>query len=228
MYTILVKSDDTLVTTNRETITHRSSLVRKLRFLVDPVYGDDNLNMSEYACILEYVLPISKEYTPVVLTPSTELYKEKLEYILDIDTEITSEVGEVQLKLMWTKPELLADGSFGEHVRKTLSTTITVLPVEQWSDYIASSNLDSIAQMILTSQAQLEQMNVYAEMLTSSKGDSLSYNPETNELQLKANDEPISSVILEECDLEDGVPAVDFDEVIEPVEPGETDNVVEF
>ena len=228
MYTILVKSDDTLVTTNKETIMHRSSLVRKLRFLVDPVYGDDNLKMAEYTCVLEYVLPISKEYTPVVLTPSTELYKEKLEYILDIDTEITAEVGEVQLKLMWTKPELLADGNFGEHVRKTLSTAITVLPVEQWSDYIASSNLDSIAQMILTTQAQIEQVGAYAESFNATKGDSLAYDPETNELHLKANNESISKVVLEECDYEDGVPSVDFDDIIEPVAPDETDNVVEF
>ena len=63
MYTILVKSDDTLVATQRQNIMHRSSLVRQLRFLVDPVYGDQKLNMADYVCVLEYRTPISNRYT---------------------------------------------------------------------------------------------------------------------------------------------------------------------
>ena len=66
MYTILVKSDDTLVATQRQNIMHRSSLVRQLRFLVDPVYGSQGLNMADYVCVLEYRTPISHGYTPVV------------------------------------------------------------------------------------------------------------------------------------------------------------------
>jgi hypothetical protein len=232
MYTILVKNDDTLIATNKETIMHRSSLVRKLRFLVDPtlVIGNETLNMTDLVCLLEYVLPISKNYKPVILTPSEELYKEKVEYVLEVDTKLTSEVGDVQLKLMWTKPQMLANGNFKDCVRKTSSTTITVLPVEQWSDYIADSNLDSIAQMILANQAQTEQLKLYADYLMTTKADSIKYNKETNELTLMGDSKKLDSVVLEEsnCDCEEGVPVVDFS-VIEPDEiPPELNNVIEF
>lgn len=228
MYTILVRQDDTLIATVKQNIMHRSSMVRQLRFLVDPIYGNQSLNMTDYVCILEYRTPISHKYTPVVLTPSEELYKDKLEYVLTLDTKITAEVGEVELKLIWTKPEMLADGSFNDYVRKTASTSITVLPVEQWSDYIADSDLDSIAQMILTTQAQTEQLKVYADYLQMSKADGIKYNKDTNELTLTASGNVIDTAHLEEdCDCEDGIPVVEFG--IKPEEEkSEVDNVVEF
>lgn len=229
MYTILVTPDDKLIATKRETIMHRSSLVRKLCFLVDPVYGDDSLNMTDYVCLLEYRMPISNQYVPIVLTASEEMYGGKLQYILNVDSTITSEVGDIQLKLMWMKAEMLANGSFQDCVRKTLSTTITVLPVEQWSDYIPSANLDSIAQMILTNQAQTEQLKLYADYLHMTKADSMKYNAETNELSLLGNGQTLKTVTLEEndCECEDGIPVVDFN-VIEPDHDDEVDNVVEF
>lgn len=230
MYTILVNNDDTLTTSVRETIMHRSSLVRKLRFLIDPTlsYGNEELNMADYVCILEYRTPISNKYTPVVLTPSTELYKNKLEYILSVDTKITSEVGDVQLKLIWTKPEMLANGNFQDHVRKTLSTTLTVLPTEQWSDYIASSDLDNIAQMILANQAQTEQLKLYADYLQMTKADDIEYDSDTNQLSLMGDGNVLKSVTLEECDLENGVPVVDFTTITPDDVDDEFDNVVEF
>ena len=230
MYTILVKSDDTLVATQRQNIMHRSSLVRQLRFLVDPVYGDQKLNMADYVCVLEYRTPISNRYTPVVLTPSEELYKEKLEYILEVDTKITAEVGSVEMQLKWMTVEMLSNGSFNEHVRVTGATAIEVLPTNKWSDYIASSDLDSIAQMILTNQAQAEQLKLYADYLSMTKADGIKYDEETNELSLTANGQKIDSVTLEEsdCNCEEGIPVVDFNEGVTPTEPDEFDNVIEF
>lgn len=230
MYTILVKPNDTLIATVKETIFHRSSLVRKLRFLVDPTLtvGNETLNMSDFVCILEYKTPISAKYTPVVLTPSEELFKERLEYVLNVDTKITSEVGDVELQLLWTKPEMLASGSFNEYVRITCSTTITVLPVNQWSDYVASSDLSNIAQMIMTNQAQTEQLKLYADYMIATKADSISYNKETNELSLEADGQKIDSVTLKDCDIEDGVPVVDFSDEESEDSNTEVDNVVEF
>ena len=230
MYTILVKNDDTLIATQKQNIMHRSSLVRQLRFLVDPVYASKGLNMANYVCILEYRTPISNRYTPVVLTPSEELYKEKLEYVLNLDTKITAEVGIVEMQLKWTTVEMMANGSFSEYVRVTGSTSIEVLPTNKWSDYIASSDLDPIVQMTLQNQAQAEQLKLYADYLMMTKADSIKYDAETNELTLMGDGNTLDSVTLEDgdCSCENGVPAVDFDEGIEPVEPDEFDNVVEF
>lgn len=238
MYTILVKQDDTLVATNRENIYHRTSLVHKLRFLVDPLYNDGNetLDMRTCICTLEYKTPISNTYVPVILTPSVDLYKEKVEYLLPVDTAITSEVGNVELKLSWIKLESGENGNFKERVRKTPVTTIEVLPVAQWSDYIADSKLDNIAQMILNNQAITEQMKVYVDQVqqlaqynTLTKADNMTYDEETNTLQLQSMGMPIGNpVTLEDCNLEDGVPVVDFTTVEPDDGDKEVDNVVEF
>jgi len=125
---------------------------------------------------------------------------------------------------------MLANGSFEEAVRITGSTTIEVLPINKWSDYIASSDLDPIVQMVLTNQAQAEQLKLYADYLHMAKADSIKYDKETNELSLMGSGNKLDSVTLEEsdCDCEEGIPAVDFDEGIVPVKPDEFDNVVEF
>ena len=229
MYTILVKSDDTLVATQRQNIMHRSSLVRQLRFLVDPVYGNQKLNMKDYVCVLEYRTPISNRYTPVVLTPSEELYKEKLEYTLEVDTKITAEVGMVEMQLKWMTVEMLANGSFNEHVRITGSTAIEILPTNKWSDYIASSDLDNITQIMLTTQAQAEQLKLYADYLDMTKVDEIKYDEETNTISGLSNGRTVTTATLEDDhNCEDGIPVVDFS-VIEPEDTDpEMDNVVEF
>lgn len=237
MYTILVNSDDSMVATNREPIYHKSSMMRKLRFLVDPTWTADGeeSDLREYVCTMEYRTPISKKYIPVILKPSEELYKDMLEYVVDIDTAITAEVGYVELKLTWMKLEMDDDGTFKEHCRPIPQITIEILPVAQWSDYIPSADLDNIAQMVLTNQAYMEQMKVYAEQLqtmgqalTLSKADNVTYNKETNKLQLQSMGRPIGNEVeLSECTCdgtgggsgsgydEDGLPTVDFDPIIE-------------
>lgn len=239
MYTILIKPDDTLVATSREPIYHRESLIHKLRFLVDPEYqdGDEVLDMRTYMCTLEYKTPISETYVPVLLTPSANLYKEKVEYLLPVDTAITSEVGAVEMKLTWVKLEVADDGSFKERVRKTPTIGIEILPVAQWGDYVADSKLDILAQALLQSQAQNEQMKVYAEQIQQfvqynaiTKADNIRYNEETKTAQLESMGAPIGREIVigqDDCNCEEGVPVVDFT-TVEPEGDTEVDNVVEF
>lgn len=239
MYTILVKSDDTLIATNRENIYHRTSLVHKLRFLVDPEYqyGDEVSDIRSYVCTLEYKTPISDTYMPVILSPSINLFKGKVEYLLPIDTAITSEVGNVELKLTWVKLSMNDDGTFKEQVRKTPTTYIEVLPVAQWSDYITDSKLDNIAQILLSAQSQNEQIKAYVDQIQAlgqmfmvTKADNIKYDEETNTLQLQSMGSPIGNpAILEDCECEDGVPVVDFSGQQEPDAPNdEINNVVDF
>ena len=232
MYTILINNDNTLTQSVRESIMHRESNVHTFRFLVDPTWIDNGVetNMRNYTCILEFRTPISEKYTPIVLTPSVDLYKEKLEYLLPITLKHTTEVGELELKFIFTWVEMDANGKFIEHSRKTSSTAITIIPVEQWSDYCASSDLDNLAQIMMQNQAQIEQNRLYAEMIMATKADGVKYDKDTNILSLISQGVEISSAQLEDgdCDCEDGVPVVDFT-VVEPDElPPELDNVVEF
>ena len=73
MYTILLGDDNELVTSVEERIIQRSKLVDNLHFLVEPIYKEEN--MTDYICMMEYRLPVSKEYKSEILTVSDELYK---------------------------------------------------------------------------------------------------------------------------------------------------------
>lgn len=233
MYTILINKNNTLTTSNRTNIMHRSSMVDSLRVLVDPYYEFNDittLNMSEFICTMEYVLPVSKKYTTEVLTPQSELYKEKLDYRLPVDTKITSEAGDVEVKFVFTKLEMLDDGKMKPRVRKTSSTIVKVIPVETWSDYIPDANLDSIAQIMLMLQGKIEQEKAYAEIIATTKADGIAKDEETNEIYLTSQGKEIGNRIIDSdtCTAEDGVPVVEF-ATIEPDEPDSlVNNVVEF
>lgn len=234
MYTIIVNQDDNLIATNRETIHHRSNKIQKIQFLVDP-YWTKNGEVSDlrtFMCLLEYKTPASMKYTPVLLNYSEDLYKEHLEYLFEIDTSMTSEVGDVQLKLTWTKLELNDDGTFNEKCRPTSHTSIEISPVASWSDYVADSDLSNIAQIMLTNQANAEQLKIYAEQLkelgeklTITKADNVTYNKRDNSIQLEAMGLPIGNKVkLPECECDgssggssgesdpNGIPTVDIDD----------------
>ena len=75
----------------------------------------------------------------------------------------------------------------------------------------------------------IDQIQQLAQYNALTKADNMTYDEETNTLQLQAMGMPIGNpVVFEECDLEDGVPVVDFT-TIEPDDGDkEVNNVVEF
>lgn len=241
MYTILVKDDFTLVATNRENIFHRSSMAHKLRFLVDPIYTKNGkeIDLRTCICTLEYRTPISHKYTPLILSPSADLYKEKVEYLIPVDTNITAEVGNVEMFLGWKKLTMNPDGSFEPFVEYTGKTEIEILPVERWSDYIADENLDYLAQFLLKNEAQNQQMQTYVDQIYQmsqsimlDKADNIRTEDVDGKqyVQLESMGMPIGDAVevkAGECDLSEGVPVVEFTSV-EPEGDKEVDNVVEF
>ena len=232
MYTILVNQDRTLTATVKKRIMHRSNLVNKFQFLIDEVYN--GYTTRDYTVAIEYVLPISKHYTIEILSPSDELYKGKLQYLLPIDTKLTSEVGEVEIKLIMTQLIMDENGNISDPVERTDMTKVNILPTELWEDYIASSDLGSVAQMLLQTQSTAEQLKAYADMLTVNKADNIVYDKETNSVQLLAVGNKIGTPAKlgdNKCECnEEGIPAVDFSDLSEPDEPtvAEVNNVVEF
>ena len=237
MYTILVNKNNTLTTSNRTNIMHRSSMVDSLRVLVDPYYEFNDtttLDMSEFICTMEYVLPVSRKYTTEVLISQGELYKERLDYRLPVDTKITSEAGDVEVKFIFTKLEMLDDGMMKPRVRKTSSTVVKIIPVEAWSDYIPDANLDSIAQMMLMLQGKIEQEKAYAEIIATTKADGIAKDETTNEIYLTANGVEIGNRITDSDSGidEEGIPNVDFGYGVDSDKPEDSDengyDVVKF
>lgn len=231
MYTILVNEANELVTTIRERIMQRSKLVDNLHFLVEPMYK--GVDMSDFTVMLEYLTPVSHEYHTEILVKSEELYKDRLEFKLPFDTNLTREAGDIQVQLTFVKLTMDADGKTIQQVRKTSATTIKVLPITAWSDVIADSALTSLDQRLIQTQAMLEAANDMANYLDFTKADNITYNEDTNELQLLAGQHTIGNKVTLKtgvAELEDGVPVIDLDSVNgEDVNPDDNDDsVVEF
>lgn len=194
MYTILLNETNELITSVKERIMQRSKLVDNLHFLVDPVYK--GLDMSGFTVMMEYLLPISREYKSEILVKSDVLYKEKLEYKLPLDTNITKEHGNVELQLTFIKVELDADGKSTQYVRKTSPTVLTILPISAWSDIIADSALSALDQRLIQTQAMLEAVNEMNMYLDDTKADNIYYDEDGKYIQLTANGNPIGDKIM--------------------------------
>lgn len=193
MYTILLNETNELITSVKERIMQRSKLVDSLHFLVDPIYK--GLDMSDFTVMMEYLLPISREYKSEILVKSNALYKEKLEYKLPLDTCLTKEHGNVELQLTLVKVELDADGNSTQYVRKTSPTVLTILPISAWSDIIADSALNAVDQRLIQAEVMLNAMNDMNQYLYETKADNIMYNAEENYVQLTANGQPIGDRI---------------------------------
>lgn len=193
MYTILLNENNELTTSIRERIMQRSKLVDSLHFLVDPTYK--NMDMSDFTVMMEYILPVSREYKTEILVKSDELYKNKLEYKLPFDTCLTKEAGKIEVQLTFVKVELDADGKPKQYVRKTSPTTVTIVPIAAWSDVIADSALTALDQRLIQVDAALAAANELTDYLNDTKADNITYNKDTNTIQLTANGNLIGDAI---------------------------------
>lgn len=193
MYTILLNDTNELITSVKERIMQRSKLVDSLHFLVDPTYK--GLDMSGFTVMMEYVLPVSREYHSEILVKSDALYKEKLEYKLPFDTCLTKEAGNIEVQLTFVKVSLDADGNNTQQVRKTNSTTIKILPISAWSDIVADNALGAIDQRLIQAEAMINAVGEMAQQLDSTKADNITYNEEDNYIQLTASGTPIGDKI---------------------------------
>lgn len=194
MYTILVGEDNQLITSVRERVVQRSKLVDSLHFLVDPTYK--GIDMSDWVVCLEYILPISREYKTEILAKSDQLYKNRIEYKVGFDTNLTQEPGNVELQLTFIKVEMDADGQVVQRVRKTTPTTITIVPVSAWSNAMPDSSLAAIDQRLVMAEMLIGAANDTLAAIDSNKADNMMYNQSTNTLQLTANGSPIGDKIV--------------------------------
>lgn len=193
MYTILVKDTNELTITVKERIMQRSKLIDTLHFLVNPLYKE--INMTDFTVMMEYILPVSKEYQTELLTLSEELYKDKLEYKLPFDTKLTKEAGNIEVQLSFTKVDLDAEGNTIQYVRKTSPTTITIVPISAWSDIIPDAALNAVDQRILETQAQIKALEELNNIVATTKADNIVLDSETHELYLTSNGEAIGDKI---------------------------------
>ena len=209
-YIILVNEDNSLYGSKKERIMQRSKLVEKLVFIVDPIYK--GIDMTDATVMLEYVLPVSREYKTVILSLSDERYNDCfLQYKLPFDTDLTSQAGTLELQLTFAYVEMTASGAGIQRVRKTSSTTIEIVPITAWSDIVPDSALSALDQRIIKQDAQIRALADLADSLCSNNVDSLMYDDKEETLQLSANGVGVGNKVFVKNMLDDGIPVVDLD-----------------
>ena len=231
-YTILIRNDHTCVHTNVKRILYRSSKIDYIRILVDATYNE--LDMSKVNTVLEYVTPVSHTYDTNIVTPESELYKGKVQYILPITLDLTSEVGLLDFTINFSYLSMNEDGSFKEQVRPIAFTSIQIEDTKHWSDYIPDAKLDNIAQMMLLNQSCAEQNRINIELMKESQVANIKHDVENQTIYLTTEEgnrigNEISVKDLDVCDAKDGIPVVDFSESQnENITSSGDMNVVEF
>ena len=197
MYTILITSDNRLLTSVKERIMQRSKLVDKLHFLTSQMYNDEYMN--DYQVTMEYVLPVSKEYRVDYLVKSNDLYKDEyLEYKIPIDTNLTKEPGNIEIQITFSKSEMNSDGEVIQHIRKINPGYIEVIPVAAWSNAFPDDALSALDQRIIMLQNianeldDLQQSNIQE---IEKKADDFKLDIEDGSLYLTSNGKKIGNPI---------------------------------
>ena len=214
-YVFLLENDNEIFASHREVLMQRSKLVDEIWFLVNPKYKTCENDMSVFSVVLEYVLPISKSYHSIELVQDKKGYKEYLKYVVPLDSNLSSESGDIQLQLSFIYVGLDADGKGVQKVRKTKPSTLHITPIAAWGDIIPDASLAAIDQRIIKTQAQIKELGYYAEILGENQVDNLVYNPSEDTLQLSAKGIGVGDKVSVRDMLDDGAPVVDFNFDIE-------------
>ena len=191
MYTFLINADNTITASLTERIMQRSKLVDNLHFLADTIYS--GVDMTDYTVLLEYKLPVSKSYKTEILKKSTELYKNKLEYKLPFDTNLTSEAGDIEFWLTFSDVEMTDEGETIQHVRKVGPGVVHIIPISNWADVVPDEALSSLDQrlieLIALNKSMYDQLNINLD----GKADNIKY--QNNILQLTSNGKEIGNAV---------------------------------
>ena len=193
MYTLLINENNEIVTTVKERIMQRSKLVDDLHFLMNPMYK--GIDMSDFTVMMEYLMPLSREYKTEILVKSDALYKGQIEYKLPFDTCLTKDHGDIEVQLTFVKVSLDEDGNSKQQVRKAGPASIKIVPISAWSDIIADSALTALDQRLIQVDAMLNAANEFNQYLYDNKADNIRYNKDDNTIQLTANGQPIGDRI---------------------------------
>lgn len=173
-YTILIKPDNTAITTIKQTIMQREKLVGKIRVITAKEYND--YDMTEFNLVMSYMTPISKTVRIAQLTLESEAYNDEegvLSYLLDVDTSLSAENGDVEIQFTFVKSELDADtGTKLQHVRNIDTTKIHVCELADWLTNTDEA-LSEISKLFLKNQETLKSIESMAEELQNAAGTDL-------------------------------------------------------
>ena len=216
MFTILIQNDNVALITEKQRLMHKSKCVDTLRFLVEPEYK--GYDMSGFTMMMQFMTPSTHKHKSEILELSAETYKNYLQYTLPVDTDLTSEAGEIEIQLTFSSADLDEAGNAIQRVRKISPFTIEILPISVWADIIPDEALNAIDQRLIMVNAQIKAMEDMQAVISDDRVDGLSYEDE--KLQLMANGRKVGNVVTIPIGetLGEGMPAVDIDEAAKVIE----------
>ena len=216
MFTILIQNDNVALITEKQRLMHKSKCVDTLRFLVEPEYK--GYDMSGFTMMMQFMTPSTHTHKSEILELSAETYKNYLQYTLPVDTDLTSEAGEIEIQLTFSSADLDEAGNAIQRVRKISPFTIEILPISVWADIIPDEALNAIDQRLIMVNAQIKAMEDMQAVISDDRVDGLSYEDE--KLQLMANGRKVGNVVTIPIGetLGEGMPAVDIDEAAKVIE----------
>lgn len=171
MFEVLVQNDNTVAVVKRQRIMQNSKLLDVLQIIVPRLY--DELDMTQYVARLEYLTPINHNHGFVELEIADAEYKtDYILYKLKIDTNLTSEVGNVEFALTFIDVEMDEDGAVETTVRKTDIFIMPIIPISNW--FVASdSALTALDQRIIATQEAVKAMADLQNNLARDKLDNI-------------------------------------------------------
>ena len=165
MYTFLICQDNSIVATEKERIMEKSSLVDKMRFIVEKQYN--GYDMAEFDLLIEAFLPITHEVRIEKLEIADNNYKD-LYYVyeLPINSQITKEAGDVSFSMSFVKTEMDGDVNILYYIRRIETGHYKVLPVETWFA-IPDTALDQLTQLYLQNKQSILALRDVADSLAN-------------------------------------------------------------
>lgn len=185
MYTILMKSDKSLVCTHRETIYQREKLVNKLKFIVPEKIDETDMNELNIV-LLKYTDQGNVAHSELLVADETPYKEGYISYTLPIDTNITKFAGNIVMSLSFLRA---SEGSDNDEVMHSGETTFTVNHLRDI--FVTDESLQTLDKRMLELQKGIDAINTIAEDLEASKADDISY--EDNTLQLLSNGKKIGT-----------------------------------
>lgn len=165
-----MQPDKELVATVKTSIFEKEANTDTLRFLIPPYYGD--IDLSKSTVLVKYVTPDRKNRAEQLI-PTSKLYKGYLDYRLNVDTDITSLPGDVDMRLSFIQVDKAEGSGLQTEVLHSGNIVITVDPLKNLYGFNCDESLEVIDRMVGQVNSKIEALNNIATSLDKEKADDI-------------------------------------------------------
>lgn len=180
MFRVLVRNDNSVIVTENQRIMQGSKLVDVLQIIVPKTYNE--LNMQECTAYLNFITPINHKIDQVELTITDDNYEnDYLCYQMSVNTNLTTEVGDIQFFLEFIQVDMTEAGEVKTSVRKTDVFIMSIIPVADWF-VLPDELLNTLDQRLIAQQQAIKAMADLQSTLAEDKLDDIKLDVEAGTL----------------------------------------------